>query len=330
MDYRNQFIQAVEYSLCPFLDGERLTEAVCGVTRILADYEITERCTEVALLDDTNERLIKRYCACLMIDGKSEKTIMQYQRTVQRLSESVGRPFPEMGAYDVRYFLACEKQRGVSNSTLENTRAHLSAFFSWMHREFVTDRNVMETINPVKCPKEVRKPFTDVEVDSLRGSCKSLKERALIEFLLASGVRVNELVQMEIGDVDLSTLTVHVKHGKGGKERITYINSVAKRHLGKYLETRKDSLPYLVINKNYSKITTDGIRGILHGIAERAGVDNVHPHRFRRTFATRLAARGMDIQEIQRLLGHSKIDTTLGYITVDDTQVQASYRKYIA
>ena len=330
MDYRNEIIQAIEHSLITVLDENQLQTVADVATRILADYEITERCTEVALRDDVNERLLKRYAACLTIDGKSSRTIEQYTRTIQKLSDSIGRPFTEIGAYDVRYFLACEKQRGIANSTLENTRSNLSAFFSWLVTEDVLQKSPMAAINPIKCPTEIKLPFSDVETDALRGACKTLKERALVEILLSTGVRVDELSKMERTDVDLSTMTVLVKHGKGGKERTTYTNNVARQHLIKYLESRKDGMTYLFVNKNFQQITTDGIRYILSTIADRAGVDGVHPHRFRRTFATRLAARGMEIQEIQKLLGHSKVDTTLRYIAVDDTQIQASYRKYIA
>ncbi len=330
MDYRNEIIQAIEHSLIPMLNQEQLTETVGIMTRILNDYEITERCTELALLDDVNEKLLKRYAACMTIDGKSAKTISQYTRTIQKLSDSIGRPFTEIGTYDIRYFLACEKQRGVANSTLENTRSNLSAFFSWLTAEELIQKSPMTAINPIKCPTEIRLPFSDVEIDALRGACRSLKDRALIEILLSTGVRVDELSQMEIPDVDLANLTVLVKHAKGGKERTTYMSSVCRSHLTKYLGLRKDNQPYLFVNKNYKQITTDGIRYILDSTADRAGVANVHPHRFRRTFATGLAARGMDIQEIQKLLGHSKVDTTLRYIFVDDSQVQASYRKYIA
>ena len=330
MDYRNEIIRAIEHSLITVLDQNQLQTVADVATRILNDYEITERCTEVALRDDVNERLLKRYAACLTIDGKSSRTIEQYTRTIQKLSDSIGRPFTEIGAYDVRYFLACEKQRGIANSTLENTRSNLSAFFSWLVTEDVLQKSPMAAINPIKCPVEIKLPFSDVEIDALRGACHGLKDRALIEILLSTGVRVDELSKMEIPDVDLANLTVLVKHAKGGKERTTYMSSVCRSHISKYLGSRKDDQPFLFINKNYKQITTDGIRYILNSTADRAGVANVHPHRFRRTFATGLAARGMDIQEIQCLLGHSKVDTTLRYISVADTQVQASYRKYIA
>lgn len=329
-DYRNEFLKAVEQSLLPVLGEGDLGPVVDVVTRSLNEYEITKRCTEVAPVEDGNEKLMKRYAACLSIEGRAEKTIRQYVGTLKRLSEAIPKQFPEYGIYDIRYFFACEKQRGLSNVSLENTRANLSAFFRWMFREGITSGNVMESIAPIKVPKEVKEAFTDVEVDALRGGCRTLKERALVETLLCTGVRVDELSKMDVGDINFSTMTVHVRHGKGSKERVTYISNIGRKYLTEYLECREDrSLP-LFLNYRHERLNPGGIREILKEIAKTAGVDDVHPHRFRRTFATRLAARGMDIQEIQRLLGHSNLNTTMKYVQVNDAHVQASYRKFIA
>ena len=240
------------------------------------------------------------------------------------------KPFTEMGAYDIRFYLACEKDHGTSNRTLENTRSYLSAFFNWMAIEDIVQKNPLATVKPIRYVDEVRKPFSETEIDALRSSCESMRERALIEVLLSSGVRVSELSEMRAEDINMVTLEVHVKHGKGGKERITYITPVAAMHLEKYLKERPESDSCLFYNGNHEKLNPGGIRFVLKQIAKRSGVSNVHPHRFRRTFATGLAARGMEIQEIQRLLGHSNISTTMQYVCLDDEKVRASYRKYIA
>ena len=330
MDYRNEIIRTIEYSLITVLDQNQLQTVADVATRILADYEITERCTEVAVLDDTNTKLLKRYCACLMVDGKSEKTVYQYSRAVHELSDVINKPYTEMTTYDIRYFLAREKQRGIANSTLENIRSMLSAFFAWMVNDEIIQKNPMATIGTIKVPDEIRKAFTDIEIDAMRGACHTKKERALVEFLLSTGIRVDELCKMDVSDVNFADLSVHIRHGKGNKERITYMSNVCAKRLGEYLRERKDDEVCLFLNKNYGRIGTDGIRYILKEIEKRSGVENVHPHRFRRTFATRLANRGMSIQEIQRLMGHSKVDTTLRYVCIDDANIQASYKKYIA
>ena len=330
-DFRNAFLKSVEQSLVSILEPEKLKEVVDKVTIVLGDYEITERCTDIVPLDTTNTKLIKRYCACLKVDGRSEKTIYRYKRTVRKLSDFVQKPFTEMGTYDIRFFLASEKERGISERTLENMRANLSAFFQWLTIEEEIVKNPMLAIKPIKYADEIREPFSEVEIDKLRFACRTEKERALIEFLLATGVRVSEVSEMSVMDVDFQTLTVHVEHGKGGNKRITYITPVAMERLKKYLADRKEQESVnLFCNIRHGKLTPCGIRYILNEIADRAGVENVHPHRFRRTFATKLAKRGMDIQEIQKLLGHSNIATTMEYICTDDENVKSSYRKYIA
>ena len=329
-DYRMDFIREVEVNLACRYDPEEIAMISNLVVKALEGYELTERCTELALRDDTNEKLIRRYRACLMIDGKSDRTAYQYVRTVTKLSETIRKPFPEMSAYDIRFFLAMEQDRGLSQRSLENTRANISAFFQWLTDDEIIQKNPVAKLKPIKCPDEIREPFSEVELDALRSSCLSKKERALIEILVSTGVRVSELAAMEVKDINLNTLAVHVIHGKGSKERMTYTTTVAAKHLIAYLKQRKEDGPALFYNKDHGPLCAGGIRKALNVIAKRSGVDHVHPHRFRRTFATNLAKRGMDIQEIQRLLGHSNINTTMVYVRTDDSKVQASYKRYSA
>ena len=330
-DFRNAFLQSVEQSIFSLVSPEKAKEIADKITIILNDYEITERCTDIVPVEGKNERLLKKYLACLMVDGKSEKTAYQYRRTLIRLSDFLHMDYTDMGTYDIRYYLASEKERGIADRTLENQRANLSAFFQWMTTEEIIPKNPMAKIKPITYPDEIRKAFSDVEIDKLRFACKDDKERAIIEFLLASGVRVTELSEMLVEDVDFQTMDVHVVHGKGAKERMTYISPVALERLKKYILGRPESdCKYLFYNCKHQQLEPGGIRHILNRIAERAGVSNVHPHRFRRTFATKLAKRGMNVQDIQKLLGHSDISTTMEYVSMDDTTVKASYKKYIA
>ena len=329
-DYRMQCVREVETNLACRYNAEEIAVISNIVVKALEGYELTERCTDLVIRDDTNEKLIRRYRACLMVDGKSDKTAYQYIRTIRKLVEMIRRPLPEMGAYDVRYFLAMEQDRGISNSTLENNRSSILAFFQWMADEEIIPKNPISKIKPIKSPEEVKEAFSDVDMDALRSACKSLKERALLEFLVSTGVRVSELASMEVQDINFDTLSVHVIHGKGAKERMTYTTAVAAKHLISYLKSRKQDGTALFYNKKGEPLEAGGIRFILNTLAKRAGVDHVHPHRFRRTFATNLAKRGMEIQEIQRLLGHSNINTTMVYISTDDTRIQASYKRYTA
>ena len=330
-DYRTQFIQSVEAAIIPMIENRDLSDRIIReVTKALGEYEITERSTEVAIVDGTNERILKRYCACLMIDGKSEKTIKQYKRSVEKLADALHKNYPDMGVYDIRFYLACEKDRGVSNRTLENTRANLSAFFQWLAQEELIGKNPCMNIKPIKYQDKIRYPFSSVEIDNIRSACNTLKERAIVEVLLSSGIRVSELADLKVEDIDFSALSLHVRHGKGDKERVTYITEVAKLHLQKYLMARSETGEMLFYNHKHDPLQNNGIRFILKSIEKRSGVENIHPHRFRRTFATGLAARGMDIQEIRKLLGHSDINTTLEYVCTDDDKVSRSYKQFIA
>lgn len=327
-DHREEFIGRIKTRLGFKMDPEQAAAAVEAVIQELANYEITERETALVQYDDTNARILKRYCACLRIDGKSEGTIYQYRRTCVKLAEEIPKTYTEMGVYDVRYFLARMKETGIKNSTLETARANLSAFFQWLTMEDLIPKNPCMTIKPIKCTDEIRKPFTDTEIDAIRSACRTKKERAIVETLLASGIRVAELRDLNLRDVEFDRKIVHVLHGKGDKERTTYLTGIAVKHLQEYLRDRKTLAEPVFINRNGERITVGGIRFILKKIAKRAGVDDVHPHRFRRTFASGLASRGMDVQDIQKLLGHSNINTTMVYVHTDQTAVAMSYQKY--
>lgn len=329
-DYRMRFIKDAEAALVQVLQPELVPMVSNIIIKALESYEITERCTDVAVMDHTNEKMMKRYSACLMIDGKSEGTIQMYHREIRRLSDAIQKPYTEMGTYDIRFYLATEKERGVSNRTLENTRAALSAFFQWMLLDDIIDKNPVASIRPIKSRSEIKEPFSDTETDALRSACDDAKKRAVIELLLSTGVRCSELTNLKLSDISTTDLTVRVRCGKGGKDRVTYMTPVCAKYVRQYLATRKDTEPWLLVNNRGNKMSASGIQHILKALGKKAGVSNVHPHRCRRTFATNLAKHGMEVQEIQRLLGHTDIGTTMIYVSVDDSTVRSAYNKYIA
>lgn len=330
MDPKVKFIQNMEERLVRIMPPELVSKTTDEIIKELQAYSISESVTDLVVYDNIDERIISRYCACLLIDGKSEKTIFQYRRTISKMLEQLKMHITDIGVYDIRLFLAYEKSRGVSNRTLENTRSHISAFFQWLTEEEVIMKNPCTTVKAIKYTDKVKLPLSPVELDSLRSGCSNYKERALIEMLLASGLRVSELADMKVSDVDFDSLSVHVRHGKGNKERTTYINDLAKVHLEKYLTTRKEKGDQLFYNKWSEPLNPGGIRALLNKIANSVGVENVHPHRFRRTFATTLASRGMNIQEIQKLLGHTNVNTTMMYVYTSDEQIKYSYKQYSA
>jgi site-specific recombinase XerD len=329
-DYKSQFVSEVSEALVGQISQNDIGIVSGEMTLALRDYELTKRVTDLVKYDGVNELILKRYKACLVIAGRSPKTIAQYERTIKKLFITLQKNYTDMTVSDLRYFLAYEKSRGVSNRTLENTRVHISAFFTWLLDEELIYKNPCRAILPIKYTKEVKLPFSAIEIDAIRSSCKTKKERAIIEFLLASGVRVSELCAVRISDINFDTLSVVVREGKGAKQRTVYINDLASKHLVEYLTSRNISGDYLFYNKQKEQLNPGGVRHILKTIEKRAGVSDVHPHRFRRTFATGLANRGMEIQEIGKLLGHASLNTTLTYVYTSEEKIRTSYLKFTA
>lgn len=328
MDYRAEIVKRLESCLINEMDSEQVGKVTNSLLVILDEYEVQTRCTEVAVVETPNEQIIKRYSASLLIEGKSKGTVEQYVRVCLKLSDYLNKPLTEATTYDIKTYLAIQKTRKIRNVTLENIRSYISTFFNWLESEELIVKSPCRNIKPIKCEEEIKLPFSRVELDALKSNCLSIRERAIVEVLISSGVRISELKNAKIGDVDFKNLTFHVKNGKGGKDRITCITEVTATHLQKYLNERTDVCESLFVTRFGKNYSTNGFRFLLNQIAGRANVENVHPHRFRRTFATELAERGMDIQEIKRLMGHSDINTTLTYIYTSDSKIKESYRKY--
>ena len=329
-DYKTELITDVTGALITKLDPADVETVSDEMVVALRDYEVTKRVTDLVQYDGINEMILKRYKACLIIAGKSPKTIKAYERQIQILFRVLQKNYTDMTVSDLRYFLAYEKSRGVSNRTLENTRVQISSFFTWLLDEELINKNPCRTIKPIRYTEKVKLPFSSIEIDAMRSACKTKKERAIIELLLASGVRVSELCAARVTDINFDSMTFNVLEGKGGKQRTVYINDLAKKHLLNYLEDRNVDGDYLFYNKKKDPLNRGGVRHILKTIETRAKITNVHPHRFRRTFATNLSNRGMEVQEISKLLGHVNLNTTMEYVYTSDERVHVSYMKYSA
>ena len=328
-DYRNELINSIQRGIMPIVCGDEARQIINVIIAELNNYTISEKCTDVCVVDEYNTSIMKRYVTCLRMEGKSEKTIEQYKNSCVNIWKFTNKNFDEITTYDIRFYISSLMQRGISNRTCENYRSYISAFYRWMTIEEFINKNPCDPIKHIKYADEIRYPFSDIDVDALKKSCCTNKQIAIVEMLLSSGVRCSELVNMNIDDIDFSNLTAHVRNGKGGKDRTIYITAVTKKYLLRYLEERNDTNPSLILGRGCSRITTGGVRDILRRVGHRANVNNVHPHRFRRTLATNLAARGMAIQEIQKILGHSNISTTMEYIYVNGDKVNSSYRRYV-
>lgn len=328
-DYRQKLIDQIQRSLTTVLDPDELFVVTNKIITVLDNFEVAERSTEIMVYDDTNERLLKQYAACLAVEGKSKRTVVAYVYTLRRFFGHTGKPITELGRYDIRSFIAFEKGRGLSDITVRNEQSYISAFLRWAVIEEVIPSNPCDAVKAVKVSEPDKHPFSDVELDALRSACRTPKDRAIIELLITTGIRVSELTKLDIADVDFSKLTVHVRQGKGGKDRISYMTDVTRTYLQKYLMTRKSESEALILSRR-GRYNANGIWKLLQTLGKRANVSNVYPHRFRHTFASNLASRGVPVQEIQTLLGHSGLNTTMKYIHTDMRNVESSYRKHIA
>lgn len=327
-DYRELFVQDIKNDLlCANIELSQIDKITEIIISKLKDYDLQRKSTAIAIRETESEQILKVYGNTLLTEGKSTKTVMSYIQLLTRFMYEVNKPLLEVGVFDVRIWLA-NQQLKLSKRTCENYRSYLSAFYQWLLKEDLIKKNPMIKVNPIKYEEEVRKAFSDAEIDALRSACRTERERAEFEVLLSSGARVSELCAMNINDVDLTAMTIIIREGKGGKQRIVYINDVCRRHLKKYLESRTDDKPYLFITRNGGRLKKGSAEADLHRIGEIANVNNVHPHRCRRTFATSMNRRGMDVHTIQRLMGHSNINTTMQYIALNDDYIQNEYRKY--
>lgn len=265
------------------------------------------------------------------LEGRSARTCECYRQTVDKLGDYLGRDPWDATTQECRAFLAFLKPSN-SNVSINNNRRNMNSYFAFLEDEDVIDKSPMRKIHHVKEEKLVKKPFTDEELERLNESASTLKEKAVIAFLSTTACRVGELVGVKIEDVDMQEREVKVL-GKGGKERVTFFDAKTKLALESYLADRNDDCPYLFVNSNSRDkhaCTTGSIERIVANVGKRAHVDNAHPHRFRRTVATRAIDRGMPIEQVKELLGHSQIQTTMIYATVSAENVKASHRKYLS
>lgn len=292
---------------------------------VLYNYDIQPKATELAIYDGNNGKIVAKYIGCKRLEGLSEGTLKQYYNTITKLLDIVGKPINEINAYDIRFFLASYQQgKEISNRTLVNYQRYLSSFFGWLLTEEFIQVNPMKKVGKIKTPKVIKQPFTEEELEKLRQGCKSLRERALVEFLYSTGCRVSEVVGLDRTDINKFTQEMIV-HGKGNKERKVYITPKAMYYLLQYTEQRTDDDPALFVGKR-GRITKEGIEYIIKKLGDSVGVE-AHPHKFRRTISTDLLNKGMPVQEVQKMLGHESLDTTMIYCTVNSDSVRNSHQK---
>lgn len=290
-------------------------------------YYDMERREDDAVKQDFDE-MLKLFLDAKRIEGRSEKTLERYRYILSRYREADDTPVRDMTVHNLRQYLSDEKKRGISDSTLKGYREIFSSFFGWIFREGLINNNPSANLNTIKCRKEIRMPYSDVDIEKLKEACTGIRDKAIITFLLATGCRISEVCGLDRDDVDFRCMECTVL-GKGNKERTVYLDSVAAMQLQNYLASRHDNERALFVGKGTERLHPGGIRKRLNEIGVKAGVVNVHPHRFRRTLATNLINHGMPIQEVASILGHEKIDTTMTYVYIDKQNVKNSYKKYL-
>lgn len=332
MDARTTVINNATLSLQPMLTDEQLQVLRDALFLELNNYEIQERTTALTLVDNTPDLILKKFLATKSIEGKAESTLKRYRDICYHMIHTINKPITEVETYDLRYYLALYKdQRKVSNRTLDGMRRCIKSFFSWLTAEDIIPKNPALALAQIKYDKTVKKPYSDSDMERLKRSCQHVRDRALVEFLYSSGCRVSEIVNLDRTDINFLSSDAIV-FGKGGKERIVYITEVAMLYLKEYLETRTDNNPCLFasLRTPYKRLSKNGIEARLRELGKIAGVENVHPHRYRRTLATNLLDRGANIQDVASILGHEDIKTTQIYCYISQENVKSSHKKYAA
>lgn len=329
MDIREQIIDKILLELKNRVSSEVNTVVQDILITELNKYEVTERCTDLAVVDDSAEIMLKKFVVTKCVEGLSENTVRRYVDENKKLIDFLNKPLNEITTFDIRFYLASRRKVGVSNRTLDGMRRCYSSFFGWLYREGLIDKNPCLGLAQIKYKKQVKKPFTAVELEKIRMCCKTKRDLALVSFLYSTGCRVSEVSKLNISDIDFESQECIVV-GKGNKERTVYLSDVAMMHLQEYLYDRKDSSEALFSGKGTERLGKTGIEALLKRIEDKIDVEDIHPHRFRRTLATNLLDRGMNIQDVAEILGHSDLKTTQIYCFISKDNVKTAYKKYAA
>ena len=280
---------------------------------------------------EPDDNLIASFIEAKQVEGCSPKTLAYYQNTLEKLQATLKMPFTQVETADLRSYLTeYERDHGSSKVTIDNIRRIMSSFFSWLEDEDYIVKSPVRRIHRVKVALVIKETFTDEDLEIIRENCLTKRDLALVDLLTSTGMRVGELVKLNRSDVDLNERECLVL-GKGNKQRMVYFDARAKLHLEDYLRARTDSNPALFVTlaKPHDRLTIGAIELRLRKLGERLQMQRVHPHKFRRTLATYAIEKGMPIEQVQKLLGHAKIDTTMHYAMVNQNNVKASHRRYL-
>lgn len=297
----------------------------------LSIYEIKKKKNDDEIKMRENSHLVAVFLSAKKIEGCSEKTIHYYQSSIEKLLSTISKEVRDINTNDIRCYLAEQQdKRDLSKVTIDNLRRIFSSFFSWLEDEDYIAKNPVRRIHKVRTDTLVKEVLSDENIEILRDSCTDIRDIAIIDLLSSTGIRVGELVKMNREDIDFQERQC-VVFGKGNKEREVYFNARTKIHLKRYLEERTDNNPALFVSlaKPHSRLSISGVESRLRLLGKRVNIHKLHPHKFRRTLATMAIDKGMPIEQVQKLLGHVKIDTTLHYAMVNQTNVKLAHRKFL-
>ena len=277
----------------------------------------------------SNEDYLKMFLDAKKIEGCSERTIEYYQKTIEHLIGNVTTSVRKITTEEMREYLAeYQKINNCSNVTVDNIRRNISSFFSWLEEEDYILKSPMKRIHKIKTKTVVKSVISDETIEKLRDHCTEIRDLAMIDLLYSTGMRVGELVRLNCDDINLENRECIV-YGKGDKERRVYFDAKAKVHLKEYLDSRTDDNPalFVTLNSPHKRLKISGVEIRIRGLGRSVSAERIHPHKFRRTMATRAIDKGMPIEQVQKILGHSQIDTTMQYAMVNQSNVKNSHQK---
>lgn len=312
-DLKEQVISLVTRTMSEALSSDQLDMLIYTMTHVLESYDISEA-KDLPSTDVCDaEKLINSFLTCKKIEGCLSNTLMQYKYVVYRFITTVNMDIFKITTNTIRYYLGILSVDN-QNSYVDSVRRTLNSFFQWMENEDLIPKNPCKKLKRIKMEKKMEMPYSDEEITLMQDACTSPKEVALVDLLVGTGIRREEITKIKLADIDFLNDSI-VIHGKGAKERIVYFSSRCKVHLRTYLNTRGYDSEYLFASdrKPHGKLTVNSLHGYIKNIGIRAGVSNVHLHRFRKWFATSMINKGVKIQDLKEMMGHESIETTNSY-----------------
>lgn len=329
---KKELIETIMQQMLPYLDNAQMEKLKDTLHYCMHDVEIVTDSSKLPKPVETNESLLSKFMSAKRVEGCSVKTLNYYQSVLLKLFSVVPVSVLHMKTEHIRSYLSAYADRTkCSKSNLDNIRRILSSFFTWLEEESYILKNPVRRIHKIKVDKTVKETYSDEAMERMRDECHCLRDLAIIDLLASSGMRVGELVRLNREDIDFDNRECIV-FGKGSKERPVYFDARTKIHLKNYLDSRTDDNPALFVSllKPYNRLQISGVEIRLRSLGRELGIPKVHPHKFRRTLATRAIDKGMPIEQVQRLLGHTQIDTTMQYAMINQKNVKVSHQKYIA